>query len=174
MGQHNAVTGTSILQEYANHGVYIGTEGVPKDPAIGIEKMQAYFKPRPDSPWGEGKPYWMISPNCVNLIRELKKLRWAAYESDKKAYDLNKQETVHKRDDHAFDSAKYFATLMPDLRPDMSAMERPAPVTLGYAEFMQRLAEEGAELASDVAGEPRWTREVYEAPAVLEEEPAWW
>lgn len=174
MRQKSGITGTSVLQEYANNAVHIGVEGIPQDPAIGIEKMQAYFKARPDSPWGEGKPFWMISPNCVNLIRELKKLRWASFDSAKKAHDSNKQEVVHKRDDHAFDSSKYFATLMPDLRPDLSGMERPAPVTLGYAEFMQKLAEEGVEVADDSAGEPRWQREVYEAPPVLDEELAEW
>jgi phage terminase large subunit-like protein len=174
MGQHNGVTGTTILQAYGESGVHIGVEGVPKEPTIGIEKMQAYFKLRPDSPWGENRPYWMISPNCVNLIRELKKLRWKAYESEKKAYDSNKQEEVHKRNDHAFDSAKYFATLMPDLRPDLSGMERPDPVTLGYADFMAKLMDDGVELAQDVAGEPRWQREVYEAPDVLTEELAEW
>jgi hypothetical protein len=45
----------------------------------------------------------------------MKKLRWGSYSSDKMAYDMNKQEVVHKKDDHAFDSARYFATTRPDL-----------------------------------------------------------
>ena len=84
---------------------------------IGVEKMQQYVQVQPRSPWGLNKPTWMISPNCVNLIRELKKLRWATYDSTKMSYDRNKREEIHKKDDHAADSVRYFFTLMPDLVP---------------------------------------------------------
>lgn len=109
-------TGTSVISEFSRYGIYIGTHGIPKDPHIGIDKMTDYFRVREETPWGKNTPMWMVSPDCENFIREISRLRWASYESDKKAYDSNKKEDVHKRDDHAFDSGKYFATLMPDLR----------------------------------------------------------
>ena len=118
MSQRTAITGTNILQEYAKHGLPIGVEGVPRDVEIGLNIMRSAFKPRDNSFWGPGRPRWVISRNCPNLIRELKKLRYASYESQKQAYGKNKQEIVHKKDDHAFDSARYFATLTPNLAPD--------------------------------------------------------
>lgn len=132
-------TGTSVISEYARRGIYIGTENIPKDPMIGIEKMQSYFAVQNLSGWGRNQPTWKISPNCVNLIRELQRLRWASYESDKKAYDMNRKEEVHKRDDHAFDSAKYFATLMPDLRPLIDETVDGNPIHLTFTQIMEKL-----------------------------------
>jgi len=140
MRQRNGVTGTSIIQEYALNGVYVNVEGIPADVMIGIEKMQAYLRPRPDSYWGYDKPKWVISRNCPNFIREMKKLRWATYSSDRMAYDTNKQEVVHKKDDHAFDSARYFATTRPDLTPvvDRGGLKE-RPTTLSYEEMWTKL-----------------------------------
>jgi hypothetical protein len=123
MKQVNAVTGTSILQEYLRSGIAIYTDSVPKDPAIGIEKMQQYFKMYGQVLDEEGKvvfpgrPMWYITEDCVNFIKELKNLQWDKYESKKLQFKNNRKETVQKKNDHAFDSAKYFATFMPDLAP---------------------------------------------------------
>jgi hypothetical protein len=143
MKQRNGVTGTSILTEYALNGIYINVEGIPHDVMIGIEKMQQYLQPRADSPWGPGRPMWIISPNCVNFRREMRKLRWATYSSEKLSYELNKQEVVHKKDDHAFDSARYFSTLMPDLTPipmDPSLQLAGKPTTMSYQDMLAMIA----------------------------------
>jgi len=132
-------TGTSVISEYARRGIYIGTENIPKDPQIGIDKMQQYLAVKDKTPWGENTPMWMISPDCVNLIRELQRLKWASYESDKKSYELNRKEEVHKKDDHAFDSAKYFATMMPDLRPLPQDIFEKAPIHLTFSQMMDVL-----------------------------------
>jgi len=137
--QHQMNTGTSVIAEYARRGIYIGTERIPKDPMIGIEKMQSYFAIQNKTGWGRNTPTWMISPNCVNLIRELQRMRFASYESDKKAYDTNAKEEVHKKDDHAFDSAKYFATVMPDLRPLIDETTDGNPIHLTFTEMMEVL-----------------------------------
>lgn len=143
MKQRNGVTGTSIIQEYARNGLYINVEGIPHSVEVGIEKMQSYFRFRDDSYWGPGRPKWVISTNCPNFIRELRKLRWATYSSDKTAYEMNKQEVVHKKDDHAFDSARYFATTRPDLSPIPMAPLADKPVaTLTYEEMMVKLRED--------------------------------
>jgi len=130
-------TGTSVIQEYARRGLYISTEMIPKDPSIGIEKMQQYFAVRDLTGWGRNTPTWVISPECVNFFKELKKLQFESYESDKKSYESNKKETVRKKDDHAFDSAKYFATLMPDLRPLMDTTTAGGAQHLTFAQVMQ-------------------------------------
>lgn len=133
--QHQMNTGTSVIQEYALRGLYVATDMIPKDPAIGIEKMQQYIAIQPFTGWGAETPTWMISPECVSLIRELSRLQWESYESDKKAYELNKKETVRKKDDHAFDAGKYFFTLMPDLRPILPETG-PGAQHLTFAQFM--------------------------------------
>ena len=111
-GNAHVVNGISYVSEYANCGVYIGIENIPRTVEIGIEKMQQYIRLEKHNGWGANKPRWMISPNCVNLIREMKKLRRASYDSSKKAFDMNKKEDVHKKDDHAFDSCFPAGTLV--------------------------------------------------------------
>lgn len=112
MKQRQAVTGSSILQEYWENGIEIGVESVPKDPSIGIDKMTSYFKINPKTK----EPFWTITQNCPSFNKELKRLSWETYASAKMDDKNNPIERVHKKNDHAFDSAKYFATFMPDLR----------------------------------------------------------
>lgn len=141
-GNAHVVNGISYVSEYANNGIFIGTENIPRDVQIGIEKMQQYIRVERRNAWGEHKPRWMISPNCVNLIRELKKLRRASYDSAKKAFDSNKREEVHKKDDHAFDSSRYFFTFMPDLAPsveEVMEIKKEQGVHLTYEQTMSML-----------------------------------
>lgn len=119
MKQTSAHTGTSVIEEYSKHGVYIGVESVPRQVEIGIARMQQYFRLGKDN-----RPKWQIADSCPNLINELQKLRWKTYSSKKVAFDNNKLEQVHKKDDHAFDSARYFATFLPELAPEAPA-DRP-------------------------------------------------
>jgi hypothetical protein len=138
--QRSAITGTSILTEYALRGIYIVTDGIPHEVMIGIEKQQQYFRLEPENRWGKNRPRWVITSNCVNYIRELKKLRWATYSSERTAYDLNRQEKVHKKDDHAFDSGRYFATLMPDLTPLVDHDSLGVPITISYQDLLARMS----------------------------------
>ena len=165
MKQRSGITGTSIIQEYSLNGVYINVEGIPHDVMVGIEKMQAYFRRRKSTRWGQDRPMWVISRNCPNFIRELKKLRWGTYSSDKMAYEMNKQEVVHKKDDHAFDSARYFATTRPDLKPDGSDLTtKDGPTTLSYEEMWLKLREDpDVQFAADAANTedgPLWTTSI--------------
>jgi len=154
--QTSGITGTSVLQAYAEQGVYIAVEGVPRAVMIGIEKMQEYMRIRPN-----GTPTWTVTENCVNLIRELKKLRWATYSSDKQAYAMNKQEEIHKKDDHAADSMRYFMTLMPDLRPNEGRQLTPSeriPTTIPYTELLAKMsADPNIHFIDDETGDaPQW------------------
>jgi hypothetical protein len=45
----------------------------------------------------------------------LKQLHWDYYVSGKLIDENNKKETIHKKDDHAPDAARYFFTFLPDL-----------------------------------------------------------
>lgn len=107
-------TGTSILQEYAKHGIYIAVDNIPTDRRIGLEKIQQYMKINPKT----GKPYLMISDECPNLIAELPKLKWKKYASPKIAEQKNKQEDIRDKDNHCYDALKYAMTFMDDLSPD--------------------------------------------------------
>lgn len=161
MKQTRGNTGMDDLQTYAIHGIYIGVENVPRAVSIGIEKMQQYMRIRTD-----GKPTWTITSNCHNLIRELKKLRWASFESSRKAYDSNKSEEIHKKDDHAPDSARYFFTLMPDLSPEIEATPEGA-TTIHFADLMERIrADEGIQFVDEQPDAPQWE---VESADVLEE-----
>jgi hypothetical protein len=134
MKQTSVNDGLSPLILYANEGLYIGVESVPHAVEIGVQKLQQYFRLRED-----GRPMLTISPACPNLIRELKKLRWASYDSEKMNHNKNKQEVIHKKDDHAFDSLRYWATQMPDLRPtvdEIVSREQKQGKTVDYYELL--------------------------------------
>jgi hypothetical protein len=112
MHQRSPITGTSLIQEYADNGIYISTEGIPKDVQVGVNRMNQYL--RLDA---QNRSHWQITENCVSLISELKKLRWKTWATRKASFENNKHEVIHKKDDHACDSSRYFFTLLPDLGP---------------------------------------------------------
>ena len=112
MHQRSGITGTSIIQEYADNGIFISTEGIPKDVQTGVNRMTQYLR------LDEGnKPHWKITENCDAVINEMLRLRWETWATRKGAYENNKHEKIHKKDDHACDSTRYFFTLLPDLTP---------------------------------------------------------
>jgi phage terminase large subunit-like protein/quinol monooxygenase YgiN len=110
IAQRQAVTGTSIQQEYAAYGVPISLGN--NDVISGINRMNQYLRPN-----SAGQPRWLITRNCINLIREMQRLRWKTWASKKMAHDNNPHEAIHKKNDHSPDSARYFFTFLPDLTP---------------------------------------------------------
>lgn len=110
--QRNAQTGSSIQQAYAEHGIWINVDSIPKEVSIGITKMRQHMRINPRT----NKPYWRIF-ECPNLVKELGRIHWETWKSLKQRDDNNPLEKVHKHNDHAFDSCKYFFTFMPDLKP---------------------------------------------------------
>lgn len=118
--------GTSIIQEYAKHGIYIGVEGVPKGPGsvdIGVIKLEQYM-----TTIVHGRPLWgyvntpereaKFNKGCPILEKQLKNLRWEKFESKKLEYKNAPKTTIHKLDDDGPDSLRYFVTLMDDLTPE--------------------------------------------------------
>lgn len=115
LAQHQAVTGTSIQTEYAirNIGFALGNNDV----ATGVAKVNQYLA------YGEDlKPSWYITRNCANLIKEIQRLRWKTWASKKQQSQNNPYDQIHKKDDHACDSARYFFSFMPEL-----AQKKPMP-----------------------------------------------
>jgi phage terminase large subunit-like protein len=120
MRQTRSNTGTSDIQEYARNGIYLAVEGVPTGPAsvnIGLIKIEQYMKVDTD-PREKGRPYWQYTPNCTTLEHQMMRLRWATYASKKLQFDNAPKGTIHKKDDDAPDSLRYFMTLMTDLSFD--------------------------------------------------------
>lgn len=107
--QRNGVTGTSIITEYAIRGVgfIVGNNDV----MTGVAKVNQYLAIGP-----EGRPSWHITRNCVNLIREISRLRWKTWASKKQANQNNPHDVIHKKDDHACDECRYFFSFMPELK----------------------------------------------------------
>lgn len=167
--QRYGTTGTSYLMEYATRDINIQVDGIPHDVMIGLEKMQQYFELRVDSPWlsdadkeaGLQRPMWVISEACPNFIREMKKLKWATHGTINRSYDTDGPEEVHKKDDDAFDSARYFATIMPDLKPlpqgyvpELTDSGKVA-TTLSYGDMMAKLREDDSVRFADDT-DPGW------------------
>lgn len=107
-------TGTSILQEYAKHGIYLAVDNIPSDRRIGLEKIQQYMKINPKT----NKPYLMFTDDCPHLIAELPKLKWKKHASARVAEQKNKLEDIRDKDNHCYDALKYAMTFMDDLTPE--------------------------------------------------------
>lgn len=122
IAQRSAHFGTSIQTEYAIRGIPIalGNNNVE----IGVAKVQNYLRLNPLTK----KPNYQITKNCVEYINEMKKLRWKTYASKKMQFNNNPQEQIHKKDDHLCDSARYFFSFLPDLRPSQMEQDTPAPI----------------------------------------------
>lgn len=110
LAQRNGVTGTSIQTEYAIRG--IGFILGNNDVTTGVAKINQYINTMGPS----GRPNWVITENCQNLIREIVRLRWKTWASKKQASQNNAYDQIHKKDDHACDECRYFFTLMPELK----------------------------------------------------------
>lgn len=110
LAQRQGVTGTSIQTEYAVRGIgfLLGNNDVP----TGVAKVNEYLTILREN----GQPKWLITRNCGHLIREILRLRWKTWSNRKQQFQNNPYEQIHKKDDHACDSARYFFTLMPNLR----------------------------------------------------------
>lgn len=159
MKQRQGVTGTSIIQEYADSGVYIAEAN--NDVLSGVNRMIQYLRVNPKN----NKPLWKITEDCIALIGEMKKLRWATFSSRKMQYENNKQEKIHKKDDHGCDSTRYFFSFMPDLTPDESPSSNLAAVEQTHGDYL------GAVSGAAVAGS--WDKLVRPAEPDEDEGDGW-
>lgn len=104
MLKRNNQTGHSLQLEYMKHGVNIKPATKLKDNAE-IDRQNEYLRLR----------RWLITKNCPNLIREIRKLPWKRYQSPKIADLNNRREEPLAKDNHATDSSGYFFSFVPDL-----------------------------------------------------------
>ncbi len=122
-----AVTGTSIHQEYAKHGLAftLGNNNI-RD---GIVRVKRYFNPGPLIAGINYIPHPLfpkagadtsyarlrISPKCSNLIKEAKLYRFKTYANKKLNDERNPYEEPNPKDDHALDALRYMIMTRPDL-----------------------------------------------------------
>lgn len=116
----NPITGNSIQEEYASYGLYIGLGD--NGQVAGLSRTRAYIE-------GVSNRKLFITSNCVNLIHELGRLRWATYQSKKITNDRNAKEEQHKKNDHAADSLRYFVMTRPELDTGTAL---PPPPEIGF------------------------------------------
>ena len=120
LAQTNGVKGTSYLQEFQLGNMNIVIDIIPRQIGIGLNKMQQYIKINPRT----NKPFWLITDDCQNLIGELSKLKFKRRANRQAEMTLNKLEEIQDKYNHAFDSSRYFFTLMDDLTPDVMSGQR--------------------------------------------------
>lgn len=121
LAQRQAVTGTSIQTEYAMRGVGMALGN--NDILTGVAKVNQYLAMGADN-----KPNWLITRNCANLIKEIQRLRWKTWASRKQQSQNNAYDQVHKKDDHACDSARYFFSFLPELKQIVDQPNKATPL----------------------------------------------
>jgi len=142
LAQHQAVTGTSIQTEYAIRG--IGFALGNNDVSTGVAKVNQYLTVGAD-----GKPSWYITRNCANLIKEIQRLRWKTWASKRQASQNNPYDQIHKKDDHACDSARYFFSFMPEL-----AQKKAMP---NAGQILPKIGGESAKMPGQIWTDPNLT-----------------
>lgn len=149
--QTREITGTSVLQEYANHNIYIGVEGVPHGPGsvdIGVIKVTQYLNTFANFD-GKKTPLWQCTEDCTTLIKQMGSLRWEKYASKKMEYENAPKATIHKKDDDGPDSLRYLVTLMDDLTPEkIQAIQQGVPPVQSSQYYNNRVFIEPEESSS--------------------------
>lgn len=118
MSQRNAITGSSVLDEYRRLGLPVMQ--AKKDVQGRINKMNQYFQ----------YDKWHITENCPNTIREVKSYGFKVFNSPKIADRNNRREEPNKKNDHCVDSCGYFFTFMPQLEHSLEVPKKKLSLTV--------------------------------------------
>lgn len=97
------ITGSSVQQEYAEHGLFFGLAN--NDVIGGINRVSSRLK----------KGMLMITDNCEMVKWEMARYRWAKFDTSKARTKNNLKETPMKKDDHAMDALRYGVVSRPEL-----------------------------------------------------------
>ena len=118
IANRDPITGTTIQLEYNDNGVLI----VPANNEVrgGINRVKSYLG-QEEVVGSSGEVLQKkiitrlyITRNCVNLIHEMSRYRWARWATKRMAADRNKKDEPHKKDDHACDALRYGIASRPD------------------------------------------------------------
>lgn len=100
-----------LFFELPDHEQVIFAKGKAGGDVTFAEKINGEFWRAPEEPpkgW-KFEPRWRIFGNCPSLISELARIRYAEWGSQQQEVK-NLREQIVDRDNHAFDSCKYFFT----------------------------------------------------------------
>ncbi len=102
--QRSRQTGLSDQLAYAQQGVNfkLGTNEVNAS----LDRMNDYLR----------TGHWIITENCVTLIKQMRKYRWEPWANKKMKAKNNPKDKPMKKDDHSIDSTRYLFSTIPDLR----------------------------------------------------------
>lgn len=103
----------SIADLYAEHGVHLSIDNIPRDKSVGVNKILMYLKLNPKT----GRPFFTVLRECTNTIRELKGAKRNRWVNKKIAAMKNAPEGQREKDDHTTDAIRYAMTFMRDLGP---------------------------------------------------------
>ena len=122
LSQRNGVTGTSIADEYAKLEIPFLPSN--NDVVAGVARVNHFLS--------GNEPRWHVTENCKSLIWEMERLRWKTWANKRSALQNNKHDVIHKKDDHAADSLRYFFMATPELAGEGLTAEpdiiRPFPI----------------------------------------------
>lgn len=103
MRQTQALSGTSLIAEYAKYELYL-SEG-NNDVTSGIARLRSRFKNK----------QILIAANCEKLQWELDRYQYAKFVNRKTADRNNPKETPLKKNDHLIDALRYLVASQPQL-----------------------------------------------------------
>ena len=98
------ISGTSIQQEYAEHGIYLALGN--NDVKAGINRVYSRF---------QNKQLY-VTTDCEKTKWELLRYRWDKFASEKTTAKSNLKETPMKKNDHACDALRYGIVSRPSLQ----------------------------------------------------------
>lgn len=104
------IGGTSIAAEYSECGLDFGKAN--NDVKGGINRVMSRFKTKSKV---NNAPMLIITKNCVKALWEIKRYRWARYDTSKALNKNNPKESPHKKDDHAMDAIRYGVVSRPQM-----------------------------------------------------------
>lgn len=93
---------SSIQIEYMTNGIPIALGN--HDVRAGIIMVKSLLKANK----------LFVTENCVNLIWEFGRYRWAVWKDKRAIYEKNKKEEPQKKDDHALDALRYLVASRPE------------------------------------------------------------
>lgn len=110
------LTGTSVLLEYMEFGIPIVLGN--NDVNAGINRVARLIGHPPTAP-----NQLFVTKNCINLLWEIARYRWATWAIKRHDFEKNKKEEPNKKDDHAMDTLRYMVASRPQVE-DLSIPEK--------------------------------------------------
>lgn len=149
----NPITGTSVYEEYIRFGIPILLGN--NDIEAGVIRLRRYMQTLlPD-----GKPMWLVTTDCTNLIWELGRLPFDNFANRKIASRHNAKEKPKKKNDHACDSLRYFIMSRPDLVLPEHGNPDPVVNPLGFTTAAMPIQNVDGWVAADLPGNKPYSNE---------------